>query len=174
MNNAADVFTNVVRSANVDLAGRQENIDADIHQQATLDFSGAGSCDDLAFLDRLHHFLPSNDLLCLAFAKADHAVRIFCRAGGVFDLFDQDFDRGPYIWLFFFFFPFGKWNGAFAFETDVDQHAVIVNSDHPTVDNAVHINVRFGLNGAETRLFSSQQSGINCADKLLITLKTTN
>ena len=49
---------------------------ADIDEQSTLDFSRASSGDDLAFFDRLHHLLPSDDLFGLALAQQHQAVRI--------------------------------------------------------------------------------------------------
>ena len=46
----ADVFADVVRAADIDLAGRQEDVDADVDQQAALDLAGDGAGDDVAFL----------------------------------------------------------------------------------------------------------------------------
>src|SRR5690606_19023931 len=76
LNGAADVIADVVRTADVDLAGRQEDVDADIDQQTAFDLANDLAGDDLAFVDRLHHLLPGDDLLGLALAQHDHAVGI--------------------------------------------------------------------------------------------------
>ena len=65
----ADVFADVVRTADVDLAGRQEDVHADVHQQAALDLPRDGAGDDVALVDRLHDLHPLFDLLRLALAR---------------------------------------------------------------------------------------------------------
>ena len=103
---AADVVADVVRTTNVDLAGRQKDVDADVDQQATFDLSRDGAGDDLSFLDRLHHLLPGDDLLGLALAERDHAVRISASSRAIFDVFDEHLDDLVHLRRFFFFFPF--------------------------------------------------------------------
>ena len=46
----ADVVADVGRPADVDLAGRQEDVDADVDQQAALDLAGDLAGDDVAFV----------------------------------------------------------------------------------------------------------------------------
>ncbi len=78
LHDAPNVIGDVVRTANIDLAGWQEDVDADIDQQATLDLAGHGAGHDLAFADLGHHLFPLQDLFRLAFAQRDHAVDIIC------------------------------------------------------------------------------------------------
>ena len=40
LDRAADVVADVRRTADIDLAGRQEHVDADVDQQTTLDLAG--------------------------------------------------------------------------------------------------------------------------------------
>src|SRR5262249_16810476 len=58
----ADVVADVGRPADVHLAGRQEDVDADVHQEATLDLAGHGAADHVPFLvlldDRFPFLLP--------------------------------------------------------------------------------------------------------------------
>ena len=60
LNFVSDVFCNVVRPPNVDLAGWQKHVDADIDKQTTLDLA-----DDLAF-DDIALFVSADDLFPLA------------------------------------------------------------------------------------------------------------
>src|SRR5262249_10252526 len=46
----ADVVGNVRRPANIDLAGGQKDVDADVDQEAALDLAGDGAGDHVAFL----------------------------------------------------------------------------------------------------------------------------
>ena len=72
----ADVLADVARAADVDLAGRQEDVDADVDQQAALDLAGDLAGDDVAFVDGLHDLHPLFDLLGLALAEDDHAALV--------------------------------------------------------------------------------------------------
>ena len=74
LDRAADVVADVGRAADVDLAGRQEDVDADVDQQAALDLPRDRAGDDVAFLDGLHDLHPGLDLLGLALAEDDHAA----------------------------------------------------------------------------------------------------
>ena len=67
---AADVVADVGRAADVDLAGRQEDVHADVDQQAALDLARDHAGDDVAFVDGLHDLQPGLDLLGLALAEA--------------------------------------------------------------------------------------------------------
>ena len=78
--------------ADVDLAGRQEDVDADVDQQAALDLARDHAGDDVAFVDGLHDLHPLLDLLGLPLAEDDHAA-IVLPAEDVFDVFDQHLDR---------------------------------------------------------------------------------
>ncbi len=55
-----DVIGDVGRAADVDLAGRQEDIDADIDQQAALDLARDASLDDVSFVVAGDDHLPGS------------------------------------------------------------------------------------------------------------------
>ena len=74
----ADVVADVGRAADVDLAGRQEHVDADVDQQAALDLARDRAGDDVALVDGLHDLQPLFDLLGLALAEDDHAAILRC------------------------------------------------------------------------------------------------
>jgi hypothetical protein len=74
------------------LASWQEDVDADIDQQSTLDLANHGAGDHLAFGNRFHHRFPLDDLFGLSLAQRNHAVGIVRSAEVVFHLLDQDFD----------------------------------------------------------------------------------
>ena len=80
-----DVIGDVGRAADVDLAGRQEDVDADIDQQAALDLAGDLALDDVAFVIAGDDHLPGA-----------HPVRLLARqddlAGLVFHALEQDLD----------------------------------------------------------------------------------
>src|SRR5690606_23672112 len=60
LHRAADVVADVRRAADVDLAGRQEDVDAvDVDEKTALDLTRDMSRDDGPFLDGLHRLFPS-------------------------------------------------------------------------------------------------------------------
>ncbi len=174
LHDATDVFADVVRAANVDLAGRQKDVHADVDQQAALDLAGAGAGDDLALLDRLHHLLPGQDLFGLALAQADHPVGVVGRPGGILDLFDQDLDPFANLGRLLFVLPFGERNRSLALEADVDQHAIFIDANDAPFDDAVDIDIRFRLDGCQTRFVGTQQRLVDLGVQILITVQTTN
>ena len=95
LHHSADVIANIRGTTDVDLAGRQKDIDSDIHQQTTLDLARHGPGHDLAFLDRLHHVLPGDDLFRFTLAERQHAAVIVNQANRILDVLDQDFDDLP-------------------------------------------------------------------------------
>ena len=95
LDGAADVVADVGRAADIDLAGRQEHVHADIDQQAALDLARDHAGDHVAFVDRLHHLQPGLDLLGLALAEGDHAAGIVDQAVDVFHVFDEHLDVVP-------------------------------------------------------------------------------
>ncbi len=80
LDRAADVVADVGRTADVDLAGGQEDVDADIDQQAALDLARDRAGDDVAFVDRFHDLQPGFDLLGFALAEARSCRGIFDQA----------------------------------------------------------------------------------------------
>src|SRR5688572_27793157 len=89
LDGAADVVPNVRRAANIDLAGGQKDVYADVDQQATLDFARHQAGDRIAFVNRLHHLAPGFDLFGLALAEVDHAGGVFHATHHIFHLFDE-------------------------------------------------------------------------------------
>src|SRR5690606_17014037 len=124
----ADVVADVVRSADVDLAGRQEDAHADINEQAALDLAGDLTGDHLAFADSAKHFGPLNDLISFALADEDHPVWIFGGARFVLDVFDEDADCIADVGELFIL-PLARRNRAFALEADVDQHLAVGDAE---------------------------------------------
>ena len=98
LDGAADVVADVGRAADVDLAGRQEDVHADVHQQAALDLARDHAGDHVALVDRLHHLQPGLDLLGLALAQRDHAARVVHQAVDVLDVLDEDLDDRCRAW----------------------------------------------------------------------------
>ncbi len=71
-----DVVGDVGRPANVHLAGRQEDVDADVDEQAALDLAGDQAGDDVAFLVLGDDVFPFLLPLGLAIAQDDGAVLV--------------------------------------------------------------------------------------------------
>ena len=105
LDRAADVVADVGRAADVDLAGRQEDVDADVDQQPALDLARDRAGDDVVFVDGLHHLQPGLDLLGLALAQGDHAAPFFGAAEDVFDFLDEHLDVLAGFGRLFVFFP---------------------------------------------------------------------
>src|SRR5262249_6514376 len=80
---AADVVADVGRTADVHLAGGQEDVDADVDEQAALDLAGDHAADDIALLVPVDDRLP----LLLPFGLP---VRQHDRARLVLDRFEED------------------------------------------------------------------------------------
>ena len=81
----ADVVADVGGPADIDLAGRQEDVDADVDQQAALDLAGDQAGDDVAFLVLGDDVFPFLLPLGLAVAQDDGAALVL-------DGFEQDLD----------------------------------------------------------------------------------
>ena len=135
----ADVVADVGRAADVDLAGRQEHVHADIDQQPALDLARDHAGDDVAFVDGLHHLQPGLDLLGLALAEGDHAAGVVDQAVDVFHVFDQDFDHRAGLGQRFAFFPFVAEDDAFALVADVDQHDVAFDAKDAAFDDLIQV-----------------------------------
>src|SRR5207302_1642261 len=82
---AADVIADVGRPPDVHLRRGQENVDADVDEEAALDLAGNGAGDDVAFLVLGDDVFPF--LLPLGFAVGEHDG-----AGFVLDRFEEDED----------------------------------------------------------------------------------
>src|SRR5690606_18078841 len=135
---AADVIANVVRTANVHLAGRQKDVHANVDEQTAFDFAGDSARDDVPFVHRLHDFQPGRDLLRLALAEDDHhAVGI--GAGDAFDVLDQHLDAIAHDGRGLVFLPLVARNSALALITDVDQNHFVVDAEDRAVDDLVDV-----------------------------------
>ena len=137
LDGAADVVADVGRPADIDLAGRQKDVDADVDEQAALDFANDGAGDDVVLVNGFHHLAPGFDLFGLALAEDDHAPRLFGAAKDVFDVFDQHFNDVADLGWFFPLFPLVAGDRAFAFVADVDQHGLFVDAENFAIDDLI-------------------------------------
>ena len=152
--------------ADVDLAGRQEDVHADIDQQPALDLPRGHAGDDVAFVDRLHHLQPGLDLFGLALAEGDHAAGVIHQAVDVFHVFDEDFDLGARLGEQLAFFPLVAEDDAFALVAHVDQHHVALDAEHAALDDFVE----FHLLGRPGDFLSSDalQRGVSVRAAILL------
>ena len=140
-----DEFADVGRTTNVDLAGREENVDADIDEKTALDLLRNFTVDDVAFLDALHHIVPGFDLRGLALAQNDHTARGNVFAGHrVFEFFDENFHFVARFRSFFVFFPFRNGDGAFALIPDVDDDEFFFDANDGSFDELIQRNFGVG------------------------------
>ncbi len=139
LHDASDVVGDIVGTSNIDLAGWQEDVDADIDQQATLDLASDGTGDDLAFGDLGHHLFPLQDLFRLAFAQRDHAVDIVCRTECVLHLFDQHLDGLSNGRRLFRFVPFIDIDCTFALEANIDDDIFTVDFHDLAIDDLIDV-----------------------------------
>ncbi len=137
----ADVVADVGRTADVDLAGRQKDVHADVDQQPALDLARGHAGDDVALVDGLHHLQPGLDLLGLALAEGNHAARVFDQAVDVFHVFDEDLDLRAGLGQLLAFFPFVAEDDAFALVADVDQDHVALDAKHAALDDLVQLHL---------------------------------
>ena len=133
----ADVVADVGRAADVDLAGREEDVHADVDQQPALDLAGDGAGDHVAFVDGLHDLDPGLDLLGLALAQGDHAPRVFQAAGDVLDVLDEDLDGLARLGWRLILLPLVPGDHALALVAHVDQHEVAFHPQHAAGDDLV-------------------------------------
>ena len=114
----ADVVADVRRPADVHLAGRQEDVDADVDQQAALDLAGDHAGDDVAFLVLGDDVFPFLLPLGLAVAEDDGAALVL-------DGFEQDLDLvaglGRHDLVGALVVPLVERDDAFALVADVDH-----------------------------------------------------
>ena len=135
----ADVVADVRRPADIDLAGGQEDVDADVDEQAALDLPEHQAGDDVAFLvlgeDRLPFLLP----LRLAVGEGDGAVFVL-------DGFEQHLDRvadlgrrrvGAVV------LPLVERDDAFGLVADVDDDIVAEDLEDAAGDDLVGFEVLF-------------------------------
>ena len=165
----ADVLANVVRTANVDLAGRQEDIHADVDQQTAFDLAGDFAADHVAFVDGLHDLHPLLDLLSLALAEDDHATIVVVTLG-IFDIFDQHANLLAGFWLFFFLFPLVASDRSFALVAYIDEHKFVIDAD----DGAFYDLIDVYVLGLQPRSIVLGHQADFCFPLILRNVKFTN
>ena len=137
LNDTADIVTDVGRTADIDLACRQEYVYSDIDEQTTLDLASDRAGDDLAFLDVLHHGFPRQDLLSFLLADHDHAVGIFGYAEFVFEVLDQYLEGLPDFRIVLILFPFPTSDASFALEANIDEYGIVIDSNDSPFDDGI-------------------------------------
>ena len=126
-----DVVGDIGRAADVDLAGRQEDVDADIDQQTAFDLARDLAFDDVSFV------MAGDD----HFPRA-HPVRLLARqddlAGLVFHALEQDLDvlAGNRRRLVL---PLVQGDQALGLVADIHDHLVADDLDDLARDNAANL-----------------------------------
>jgi hypothetical protein len=110
--NLADVFVEVLRRDDVDLAAGEEGFDADVDHEAAFDDALDLAFDETAFLEDLGDLFPVLLVGGFLFGEDDHAFVIF-------EAFEEDFDFVADLDVFVFEFVGG--DGAFGLVADVDE-----------------------------------------------------
>ena len=128
-----DVVGNIARAANIDLARGQEDVDADVDEQASLDLSGDLALDHVAFVVLRDDHLPSahamrllageNDLACLVLHPLKEDLDGVARLG-----------RG-------LVFPLVERNKPFRLVADVNDDLITDDLDDLAGDNPSDIEV---------------------------------
>src|SRR5690606_27446864 len=90
LDDAADEVADIAGATDIDLAAGQEDVDADVAEQAALDLANHDAGDHLALGNRFHHRFPLDDLLGLSLAQRNHPIGVVGRAEVIFHLFDED------------------------------------------------------------------------------------
>ena len=139
LHDAADVFADVARTADVDLRGRQEDRHADVDQKSAFDFALASTGDDVAFADLVDQVQPFDDDGSFTVADRDQSRWIIGVTLFVFEIFDEHFDGLTDFERFGFFVPFVSRNGAFTFEADVHDDGVFIQSHNFTDDDVADV-----------------------------------
>ena len=127
-------------AANVDLAGGQKHIDANVDQQAAFDFSCHVAGDDIPFVDGLHDLHPLFDFLRFALAQHNHAAIVVAALGSLPHLppARESLAHGG---LLFILLPLIAGDGAFAFVADVDEHELVIDADDFSFDDLIDIDI---------------------------------
>ncbi len=128
-----DVVGDIAGAADVDLAGGEEDVDADVDEQAALDLAGDLAADDVALVVLRDDHLPGA-----------HAVRLLAGeddlAGLVFHAFEKNLDgvtglgRG-------LVFPLEEGDQAFRLVTDVDDDLIADDLDDLARDDAADVEI---------------------------------
>ncbi|MGC4033199.1 MAG: hypothetical protein QM754_15985 [Tepidisphaeraceae bacterium] len=125
---AADPVADFARTADVDLAGREEDGNADVDKEAALDLLGGLAGDGIAFLLGLHDPFPVDDAVSLALADPH-------RSGIMIHVFDQDFDFLTDLDVFGFV-EFALVEQRLALAAEFDEEFIAADAAHAAVDDA--------------------------------------
>ena len=121
-----------MRTPDVDLAGRKEDVDSDVDEQASLDFSNHLAGNDVLLGVVCDHRLPLADAVGLSFREDDQSEVVF-------DFLEQYLDGRTRLWHlepFFLTKLFERYN-ALTLVADVDQDVVTFLSEDDAVDDRV-------------------------------------
>src|SRR5262249_46347194 len=150
----ADVVGDVRWPADVHLAGRQEDVDADVHQQAALDLAGDHAADDVALLVLLDDRLPLLLPLGLAVGQDDGAHLVLDGVEQhlhlVAGLRRHDLVEALVV-------PLLQRDDALALVADVHEHLVVEDLEDAAVDDLVD----FELLLLRRQPFGLQESGLD-------------
>jgi hypothetical protein len=128
-----DVIGNIRGAPDVDLAGRQKNVDADIDEQPALDFAGHLALDDIPFVIAGDDHLPGAHPMRFLAGQDD-------LAGLVFHPFQEDFDvvagLGRRLVL-----PFVERDQALGLVPNIHDHLVADDLHHPAGHDAADFEV---------------------------------
>ncbi len=143
----ADVVADIVRTADINLAGGQEDVDAavavvgdrfsDVDEQAALDFADHDAVDDIAFFLRLNNAEPVLHPIGFPLGKHDQALFAF-------NFFEQDFNLVAGLRLALFVGPFAQGHDAFTLVADVDQDLFAIGFKNRSDDDLVGVKATRG------------------------------
>ena len=144
LNDATDVIADVARSANIHLAGWQEDGNADIDQQTAFDFSSTSSGDDIALGHFRDHVHPVDDVIGFSLADRDQARRIVGAAHLVLKIFDQNLNRLTNFWLVDRVVPLAARNGTFTLKADIDHNMIRIDANDLSFNDLVQFVLLIG------------------------------
>ena len=125
---AVDVVLDIGRATDIDLAGWQEHVHADVDEQPAFDLAEDLPLDAVAFLVRRDDPFPVALPLGLAPGKLDQTLLVF-------DFFEQDFNLLAGFRRRFRRIPFIGGDDPLAFVTDIDEHIVAFATQHDAGDD---------------------------------------
>src|SRR5581483_673938 len=136
----ADVGADVGRPADIQLAGGQEDVDADVDEQAALDLARDQAGDDVAFLVLGDDVFPFLLPLGLAVTQNNGAGLVL---DGVDEHLNLIADLRRFDLVFALVVPLLQRNNAFAFVANVHHDAVADQVDDPARDDFVDVKFFF-------------------------------
>ena len=136
LNGPAAVIADVGGAADVDLARRQEDVDAgDVHQQTTLDLAGDETGDHVVLVDALHHAQPVFDPARLPLGERDQPPLLLDLT--ILELLEQDLDDVANLRRRLGLIPFVPRDVAFALIAHVNEHKLVIDPQHLPLEHRV-------------------------------------